>query len=109
VRRTAPFAEESLYQGTEWAVFEDDDERFERTSDSTAERSSKPPIAFRTALRGEVCFVECHGDATQNDMNLGIMNIHIGFAPLRPAEFVVIRIWQLSGQIRAAWNTEKRH
>ena len=38
---------------------------------------------------------------TQNDINLGIVNILVGFAPLKPAEFVVIRIQQMAGQIQA--------
>ncbi len=36
---------------------------------------------------------------TQNDINLGIVNIVVGFAPLKPAEFVVIKIQQITGQI----------
>lgn len=36
---------------------------------------------------------------TQNDINLGIVNVVVGFAPLKPAEFVVIRIQQMAGQI----------
>ena len=36
---------------------------------------------------------------TQNDINLGVVNILVGFAPLKPAEFVVIRIQQMAGQI----------
>ncbi len=37
---------------------------------------------------------------TQNDINLGIVNIVVGFAPLKPAEFVVIKIQQMAGQIQ---------
>ena len=40
------------------------------------------------------------GDDTQNDSNLGIVNIVVGFAPLKPAEFVVIQIQQIAGQIQ---------
>ena len=36
---------------------------------------------------------------TQNDINLGIVNIIVGFAPLKPAEFVIIKIQQIAGQI----------
>ena len=38
---------------------------------------------------------------TQDDINLGIVNIVVGFAPLKPAEFVVIKIQQMAGQIAA--------
>ena len=41
------------------------------------------------------------GDDTQDDINLGIVNILVGFAPLKPAEFVVIRIQQMAGQVAA--------
>jgi phage tail sheath protein FI len=45
-------------------------------------------------------FVKCDKETTtQNDINLGIVNILVGFAPLKPAEFVIIKIQQLAGQI----------
>ena len=37
---------------------------------------------------------------TQNDINLGIVNILVGFAPLKPAEFVIIKLQQMAGQIQ---------
>jgi len=44
--------------------------------------------------------VKCDKETTtQNDINLGIVNIVVGFAPLKPAEFVVIKIQQITGQI----------
>jgi uncharacterized protein len=46
--------------------------------------------------------VKCDGETTtQNDVNLGIVNIVVGFAPLIPAEFVIIKIQQIAGQIEA--------
>ena len=38
---------------------------------------------------------------TQNDLNLGIVNILVGSAPLKPAEFVIIKMQQIAGKIAA--------
>jgi phage tail sheath protein FI len=58
--------------------------------------------AFQGRSPAEAYFVKCDAETTtQNDINLGVVNIHIGFAPLRPAEFVVIRIQQMAGQVEA--------
>ena len=38
---------------------------------------------------------------TQDDINRGVVNILVGFALLKPAEFVVLKIQQLAGQIQA--------
>jgi phage tail sheath protein FI len=47
--------------------------------------------------------VKCDGETTtQSDINKGIVNILVGFAPLKPAEFVVIKIQQLAGQLIGA-------
>ena len=44
--------------------------------------------------------MKCDSESTtQNDINLGIVNIVVGFAPLKPAEFVVLKIQQMAGQI----------
>jgi hypothetical protein len=46
--------------------------------------------------------VKCDKETTtQNNINLGIVNIVVGFAPLKPAEFVIIKIQQIAGQIEA--------
>jgi hypothetical protein len=45
--------------------------------------------------------VKCDKDTTtQNDIDRGIVNILVGFAPLKPAEFVVIKLQQIAGQIQ---------
>ncbi len=57
--------------------------------------------AFQGRTPADAYLVKC--DATnnpQNDIDRGIVNILVGFAPLKPAEFVVIRIQQLAGQIQ---------
>ena len=57
------------------------------------------------ATTGEAYFVKCDKETfTPNDINLGIVNILVGFAPLNPAEFVIIKIRQMAGQIQ----TERR-
>jgi phage tail sheath protein FI len=44
--------------------------------------------------------VKCDGETTtQDDRNKGIVNVEVGFAPLKPAEFVVITIQQMAGQL----------
>ena len=57
--------------------------------------------AFQGKTPQEAYFVKCDKETTtQNDINLGIVNIVVGFAPLKPAEFVVIKIQQIAGQIQ---------
>ncbi len=57
--------------------------------------------AFQGSTAKEAYFVKCDGETTtQNDIDQGIVNIVVGFAPLKPAEFVVIQIQQLAGQLQ---------
>jgi hypothetical protein len=57
--------------------------------------------AFQGTTARDAYFVKCDKDTTtQNDINLGIVNIVVGFAPLKPAEFVVIKIQQIAGEIQ---------
>jgi phage tail sheath protein FI len=56
--------------------------------------------AFQGRTPSQAYFVKCDGDTTtQNDINRGIVNIEVGFAPLKPAEFVIIKIQQIAGRI----------
>jgi phage tail sheath protein FI len=56
--------------------------------------------AFEGSTPKDAYFVRCDKDTTtQNDIDLGIVNIIVGFAPLKPAEFVVIKLQQIAGQI----------
>ena len=56
--------------------------------------------AFQGSSPKEAYFVKCDKETTtQTDINLGIVNIHVGFAPLKPAEFVVLKLQQMTGQI----------
>jgi phage tail sheath protein FI len=103
VRRTALFIEESLYRGTQWVVFEPNDEPLWaqiRLNLGAFMQSLFRQGAFQGKTPREAYFVKCDRETTtQNDINLGIVNILVGFAPLKPAEFVVIKIQQMAGQI----------
>lgn len=58
--------------------------------------------AFQGKTPRDAYFVKCDRETTtQNDINLGIVNIVVGFAPLKPAEFVVISLRQIAGQVEA--------
>jgi phage tail sheath protein FI len=105
VRRMALFLEESLYRGTQWVVFEPNDEPLWaqiRLNVGAFMQNLFRQGAFQGQSPREAYLVKCDRETTtQNDINLGIVNILVGFAPLKPAEFVVIRIQQLAGQIQA--------
>ena len=103
VRRTALFIEESLYQGTQWVVFQPNDESLWaqiRLNIGAFMHNLFRQGAFQGSTPRDAYFVKCDKETTtQNDINLGIVNIVVGFAPLKPAEFVVIKIQQMAGQI----------
>lgn len=104
VRRTALFIEESLYRGTKWVVFEPNDEPLWaqiRLNIGAFMHNLFRQGYFQGKTPQEAYFVKCDKETTpQNDINLGIVNIIVGFAPLKPAEFVVIKIQQMAGQIQ---------
>lgn len=103
VRRTALFIEESLYRGTQWVVFEPNDEPLWaqiRLNVGAFMNNLFRQGAFQGKTPREAYLVKCDKETTtQNDINLGIVNILVGFAPLKPAEFVIIKLQQLAGQI----------
>ena len=103
VRRTTLFLEESLRRGLQWVVFEPNDEPLWsaiRLNVGAFMQTLFRQGAFQGASPRDAYFVKCDGETTtQNDINLGIVNVIVGFAPLKPAEFVVIKIQQLAGQI----------
>lgn len=104
VRRTALFIEESLYRGTQWAVFELNNEPLWaqiRLNLGAFMHNLFRQGAFQGNTPRDAYFVKCDKETTtQNDINLGIVNIVVGFAPLKPAEFVVIKLQQMAGQIK---------
>lgn len=104
IRRLALYIEESLYQGTQWVVFEPNDEPLWaqiRLNVGAFMHNLFRQGAFQGTTPSQAYFVKCDGETTtQNDRDLGIVNIVVGFAPLKPAEFVIIQIQQIAGQIQ---------
>jgi uncharacterized protein len=103
VRRLALFIEESLYRGTQWAVFEPNDTPLWsqlRLNIGTFMQTLFRQGAFQGSTPQQAYFVMCDASTNpQSSINLGIVNVLVGFAPLNPAEFVVIQIQQMAGQL----------
>ena len=104
VRRTALFIEESLFQALKWVVFEPNDEPLWaqiRLNLGAFMHNLFRQGAFQGTTPQAAYFVKCDKETTtQNDIDLGVVNIVVGFAPLKPAEFVIITIQQIAGQIQ---------
>jgi uncharacterized protein len=105
VRRTALFIEESLFRGTQWVVFEENDEPLWaqiRLNVGAFMHDLFRKGAFAGVTPQKAYFVKCDRETTTpNDENLGIVNIWVGFAPLKPAEFVVLYLQQMAAQAEA--------
>ncbi len=103
VRRTALFIEESLYRALKWVVFEPNDEPLWaqiRLNVGAFMHDLFRQGAFQGKTPQDAYFVKCDKETTtQTDINRGIVNIVVGFAPLKPAEFVIIKIQQIAGPI----------
>jgi uncharacterized protein len=104
IRRLALYIEESLYRGLKWVVFEPNDEPLWaqiRLNVGAFLNNLFRQGAFQGQTPKDAYFVKCDSSTTtQNDRNLGIVNIVVGFAPLKPAEFVVLTLQQMAGQIQ---------
>src|SRR5438270_1778683 len=102
VRRLALFLEESLLRGTRWVAFEPNDEPLwaqVRLNIGAFMNDLFRQGAFQGTTPKEAYFVKCDNTTTtQNDIDLGLVNIIVGFAPLKRAEFVVIKLQQKAGQ-----------
>jgi hypothetical protein len=101
VRRLFLYLEESMDEGTQWAVFENNDERlWARVRQSL---SNFLTTAWRDgALMGttpeEAFYVTCDRTTmTQDDIDNGRLIAEVGVAPVKPAEFVIVRISQSTG------------
>ena len=96
VRRTALFLEESIERGLQWTVFEPNDEPLwqeVRESVGTFLHDLFRARAFHGHSASEAYFVRCDRDTTtQRERAAGELVVLVGFAPIRPAEFVVLRI-----------------
>ena len=105
VRRMAIMLRVSFYRGTQWVVFEPNDEPLWaqiRLNIGAFMHNLFRQGAFQGKSPKEAYLVKCDAETTtQNDINQGIVNIVVGFAPLKPAEFVMIKIQQLAGQVEA--------
>ncbi len=103
IRRLALFLEESLYRGLKWVVFEPNDEALWaqiRMNAGAFMHGLFRQGAFQGTKPQDAYFVKCDAETTtQADRNLGIVNIWIGFAPLKPAEFVILYLQQIAGQL----------
>ncbi|MEQ9365151.1 MAG: phage tail sheath subtilisin-like domain-containing protein [Leptospirales bacterium] len=104
VRRLALNIEESLYRGTQWVVFEPNDEPLWaqiRLNVGAFMQDLFRKGAFQGISPNEAYFVKCDREVNpQNDIDKGIVNILVGFAPLKPAEFVIIKLQQIAGQVQ---------
>ncbi len=105
IRRLALYIESSLYDGTQWVVFEPNDQTLWsqiRLNIGTFMQGLFLQGAFQGTTPQQAYFVKCDADNNpQSSINLGVVNILVGFAPLYPAEFVVIQIQQMAGQTLA--------
>jgi uncharacterized protein len=101
VKRTALFLEESLRRGLQWTVFEPNDEPL--WSRVRLNAGSFMQNLFRQgAFQGEkpehAYLVKCDAQTTSSvDRTQGRVNLWVGFAPLKPAEFVILRLQLASG------------
>jgi phage tail sheath protein FI len=102
IRRFALFLESSLYQGTQWAVFEPNDDTLWgqlRLNIGAFMQGLFQQGAFQGTTPQQAYFVKCDSENNpQSSIDQGIVNVTVGFAPLYPAEFVVIQIQQMAGQ-----------
>jgi phage tail sheath protein FI len=100
VRRTAMFLRKSIYNNIQWAVFEANDERLWAALRETIGSFMEVQFrngAFAGATSREAYFVKCDADTTTlDDQAAGIVNVQVGFAPLRPAEFVIVTLSQMT-------------
>ena len=102
VRRTAYYIEESLVEGLKWAVFQPNDEALWkdiRLNVTAFLQNMYLNQAFPGQTPAQSYFVKCDADTNpQSQVMLGIVTVIVGFAPLIPAEFVILQIEQLAGQ-----------
>jgi hypothetical protein len=105
IRRLALYIESSLIDGTQWVVFEPNDEPLWsqiRLNVGVFMNGLFRQGAFQGATPSQAYFVKCDAENNpQSSIDQGIVNILVGFAPLYPAEFVVIQIQQIAGQLQS--------
>lgn len=104
IRRTAMMIEESIYRGIQWAVFEPNDHNLWgslRLNIETFMDGLHRSGAFQGEKSSDAYFVQCGlgTTMTQGDIDAGRVIVEVGFAPLKPAEFVIVRIQQKTAQL----------
>lgn len=102
VRRMMLFIENSLYDGLRFAVFKNNAEPLWasiRLAAGSFMNGLMMQGAFASQTKSDAYYVLCDDSTTTaNDINLGIVNIIVGFAPNKPAEFVHLTVTQIAGQ-----------
>jgi len=106
VRRMALFLEQTLYANLKWVIFEPNAKPL-WTAITTSINAFMLGLFKQGAFQGDtpsLAFsVQCDDKTTtQTDIDAGVVNIVVGFAPLKPAEFVIITITQLAGQTQTS-------
>ena len=105
VRRLFIFLERSIYEGTQWVVFEPNDEKlWERVKDTIRLflRTQWRSGAMMGLTEGEAFKIACdRSTMTQDDILNGRLVCEIGIAPVRPAEFVIFRIFQNTAEAQS--------
>lgn len=97
IRRLADYMEEYLLRNTKYAVFQNNNPALWTTLTATVEGFMRG-LAARGAFAGGNYFVRCDSTTTtQEDIDKGVVNMAIGYAPLKPAEFVVLYLQQSAG------------
>jgi len=108
IRRFALFLEESIYRGIQWAVFEPNDEPLWaeiRLNVGAFLHNLFREGAFQGRTPHDAYFVKCDATTTtQNDIDAGLVNVVIGFAPLKPAEFIILTISTKAGRRKNCYN-----
>ena len=108
IRRFALFLEEGIYRGIQWAVFEPNDEPLWaeiRLNVGAFLHNLFREGAFQGGTPHDAYFVKCDATTTtQNDIDAGLVNVVIGFAPLKPAEFIILTISTKAGRRKNCYN-----
>jgi hypothetical protein len=98
IRRFTSYIEQSLVLGTQWAVFEPNADPLWsqlRAMIGSFMQGLFQQGAFAGATQSDAYFVQCDATTTSpTDQLNGVVNVVVGFAPLRPAEFIILYIQQ---------------
>ncbi|WP_163025851.1 phage tail sheath subtilisin-like domain-containing protein [Chachezhania antarctica] len=102
VRRVASYISQSLYDGLQWVVFEPNGDilwsQIRQNVNAFMGRLHRQNF-FKGDRKSDAYFVKCDAETTtQADIDVGVVNVWVGFAPLKPTEFVVIHLQQMAGQ-----------